>query len=173
MPLIKPPFFVAEISANHLGSFHHAKKLIKCAKDNGADAVKIQTFTADTMTIKSNKKYFQIKKGLWKNKNLWNLYNEAHTPFDWHKGLFDYAKKIGILIFSSPFDETAVDFLEKLNCPFYKLASFEMTDITLIKKIALTKKPIIISTGMASLSEIEYSYNIAKKYGSNLWLTIL
>ncbi|MDC0192530.1 pseudaminic acid synthase [Alphaproteobacteria bacterium] len=166
MSFFKLPFFIAEMSANHMGSFSNAKKIIKCAKDNGADAIKLQTFTADTMTIKSNKKYFQIKKGLWKNKNLWNLYNEAHTPLEWHKLLFDYAKKIGILIFSTPFDESAVDFLEDLNCPIYKVASFEMTDIPLIKKISSTKKPIIISTGMASLSEIEYTYKIAKKYGS-------
>ena len=166
MSIFKLPFFIAEMSANHMGSFSHAKKLIKCAKDNGADAIKLQTFTADTMTIKSNKKYFQIKKGLWKNKNLWNLYNEAHTPLEWHKLLFDYAKKIGILIFSTPFDESAVDFLEDLNCPIYKVASFEMTDIPLIKKISSTKKPIIISTGMATMNEIEYTFKVAKKYGS-------
>ena len=135
----KKPFFVAEISANHCGDFNLAKRLIKCAKLNGADAVKLQTYTPDTMTVKSNKKYFKIKNGLWKGYQLWDLYNKAQTPLHWHKDLFKYAKKIGIIIFSSPFDESAVDFLEKLKCPIYKVASFEMTDIPLIKKIAKTK----------------------------------
>ena len=159
----KTPFLIAEISANHCGSFQLAKKLIKCAKNNGADAVKIQTYTADTMTIKSKKKYFKIRNGLWKGYSLWDLYNEAHTPLDWHKKLFAYARKIKIPIFSTPFDETAVDFLEKLKCPFYKVASFEMTDIPLIEKIASTKKPIIISTGMANLNEIKKTVAVAKK----------
>ena len=160
------PYLVAEMSANHCGNFQLAKKLISCAKKNGADAVKLQTYTPNTMTIKSNKKYFKIKNGLWKGYNLWDLYNEAHTPLEWHKKLFDYSKKIGITIFSTPFDETAVDFLEKLKCPIYKIASFEMTDTPLIKKIASTKKPMIISTGMANLNEIETAYKIAKKYGA-------
>jgi len=160
------PYLVAEMSANHCGNFQLAKKLISCAKKNGADAVKLQTYTPNTMTIKSNKKYFKIKNGLWKGYNLWDLYNEAHTPLEWHKKLFDYSKKIGITIFSTPFDETAVDFLEKLKCPIYKIASFEMTDTPLIKKIAKTKKPMIISTGMANLNEIETAYKIAKKYGA-------
>ena len=160
------PFLIAEISANHCGNFSLAKKLIKCAKDNGADAAKLQTYTADTMTIKSNKKYFKIKNGLWKGYNLWNLYNESHTPLEWHKKLFEYGKKLGITIFSTPFDETAVDFLESLKCPFYKVASFEMTDIPLIKKIASTRKPMIISTGMSNLNEIELTYKTAKKFGA-------
>ena len=151
----KKVFFVAEISANHCGDFNLAKKLIKCAKINGADAVKLQTFTADTMTLKSQKKYFKIKEGLWKGYTLWDLYNKAHTPLNWHKDLFKYGKSLGIKVFSTPFDETAVDFLEKLNCPFYKIASFEMTDLNLVRKVAKTKKPIIISTGMANLEEIE------------------
>ena len=162
----KIPFFVAEISANHCGNINLAKKLIKCAKDNGADAVKLQTYTADTMTIQSNKKYFKIKNGLWKGYDLWNLYNEAHTPLEWNKKLFDYGKKLGITIFSTPFDETAVNLLEKLKCPMYKVASFEMTDLLLIKKISQTKKPIIISTGMASMEEIELAYRTAKNYGA-------
>tara|TARA_Y100001970_G_scaffold288661_1_gene416616 strand:+ start:2086 stop:3111 length:1026 start_codon:yes stop_codon:yes gene_type:complete len=162
----KPPFLIAEISANHCGNYQLAKKLIRCAKNNGADAVKIQTYTADTMTIKSKKKYFKIKNGLWKGYSLWDLYNKAHTPLDWHKKLFSYAKKIGITIFSTPFDETAVDFLEKLKCPFYKVASFEMTDLPLIKKIASTKKPMIISTGMASVKQIELTYKTAKNNGA-------
>jgi pseudaminic acid synthase len=160
------PFLVAEISANHNGSLNRAIRLIKCAKINGADAVKLQTYTADTMTIKSNKKYFKIKHGLWKGYNLWDLYNKAHTPLAWHKKLFEYAKKIKIKIFSTPFDETAVDFLEKLKCPIYKVASFEMTDIPLIKKIAKTKKPMIISTGMASLKDIDLTVKVARRYGA-------
>jgi len=160
------PFLIAEISANHCGNYNMAKKLILCAKKNGADAVKLQTYTADTMTIRSSKKYFQIKEGLWKGFNLWSLYDEAKTPLSWHKKLFLYGKKIGIKVFSTPYDETAVDFLEKLNCPIYKVASFEMTDIPLIKKIASKKKPMIISTGMANLSEIEQTVKTARKFGA-------
>jgi pseudaminic acid synthase len=163
---LKKPWFIAEISANHCGNINLAKKLIKCAKDNGADAAKLQTYTADTMTIQSNKKYFKIKNGLWKGYDLWNLYNEAHTPLEWNKKLFDYGKKLGITIFSTPYDETAVNLLEKLKCPMYKVASFEMTDLLLIKKISQTKKPIIISTGMASMEEIELAYRTAKNYGA-------
>ena len=162
----KKPFLIAEISANHCGSFLIAKKLIKCAKQNGADAVKLHTYTPQTMTINSSKKYFKIKNGLWKGYTLWNLYQKAHTPLSWHKKLFSYAKKLKIKIFSTPFDESAVDFLETLSCPMYKVSSFEMTDIPLIKKIAKTKKPLIISTGMATLAEIGLSYKTAKKYGA-------
>ena len=163
---LNPPYFIAEISANHCGEFETAKKLIKTAKVNGADAVKLQTYTPDTMTIKSNKKYFKIKNGLWKGYGLWDLYNKAHTPLSWHKELFLYAKKLGITIFSTPFDETAVTFLEKLNCPIYKISSFEMTDLPLIKRVALTKKPLIISTGLSSLKEIEETFKVAKRYGA-------
>ena len=163
---LTPPYFVAEISANHCGEFKTAKKLIKTAKINGADAVKLQTYTPDTMTIKSNKKYFKIKNGLWKGYGLWDLYNKAHTPLSWHKELFLYAKKLGITIFSTPFDETAVTFLEKLHCPIYKISSFEMTDLPLIKRVALTKKPMIISTGLSSLKEIEETFKVAKRYGA-------
>ena len=163
---MKKTYFVAEVSANHCGSILIAKKLIKCAKINGADAVKLQTYTADTMTIKSNKRYFKINNGLWKGYNLWNLYKKAHTPLKWHKELFKYAKSLNIKIFSTPFDETAVDFLEKLHCPIYKIASFEMTNLNLIKKAAKTKKPLIISTGMANLKEIEETVKTAKRYGS-------
>ena len=159
------PIFVAELSANHNGKLSIAKKLIRCAKNNGADAVKLQTYTPSTMTIQSNKKYFKITKGLWKGYKLWDLYNKAQTPYEWHQKLFSYAKKIGITIFSTPFDETAVDLLEQLNCPIYKVSSFEMLDIPLIKKIAKTKKPIIISTGMANIKEIETVYKKAKKFG--------
>ena len=159
-------FFIAEISANHCGNFKLAKKLIKCATSNGADAVKLQTYTADTMTLKSNKKYFKIKQGLWKGQTLWDLYNKAQTPLKWHKELFNYGKSLGIKVFSTPFDNTAVDFLEKLNCPIYKIASFEMTDLNLVKKVSQTKKPIIISTGMANLEEIETTFRTAKKNGA-------
>ena len=159
-------FFIAEISANHCGNFEHAKKLIKCAKINGVDAIKLQTYTADTMTNKSNKKYFKIKKGLWKGYYLWDLYNKAQTPLKWHKELFKYGKNLGLKVFSTPYDETAVDFLEKLKCPIYKIASFEMTDLNLIKKVSKTKKPIIISTGMANLKEIETSVKVAKQNGA-------
>ena len=117
------------------------------------------------MTIKSNKKYFKVKSGLWKGYQLWDLYDKLHTPLHWHDKLFKYARSLKIEIFSTPFDESAVDFLEKLNCPFYKVASFEMTDLPL-KKIAKTKKPIIISTGMASLEEIKTTFDFAKKNGA-------
>ena len=159
----KSPFFIAEISGNHNGSLNNAKKLIFTAKKYGADAVKLQTYTPKTMTIKSNKADFKIRSGLWKGKTLWDLYEQAQTPFEWQKKLFEYAKKIKITCFSTPFDETAVDLLETINCPFYKVASFEMNDIPLIKKIALTRKPMIISTGMATLREIDLAYETAKK----------
>lgn len=161
----KSPFFIAEISGNHNGSLNNAKKLIFTAKKYGADAVKLQTYTPKTMTIKSNKADFKIRSGLWKGKTLWDLYEQAQTPFEWQKKLFEYAKKIKITCFSTPFDETAVDLLETINCPFYKVASFEMNDIPLIKKIALTRKPMIISTGMATLREIDLAYETAKKNG--------
>jgi len=165
-PLKKIPFFVAEISANHNGSLFHAKKLIKIAKKYGADAVKLQSYTPGTITINSKRNEFFIKKGLWKGKTLWDLYKKAQTPFEWHKELFNYAKKLKIICFSTPFDESAVDLLETLNCPFYKVASFEMNHIPLIKRVAKTKKPIIISTGMANLKEIDLAYKTAKKNGA-------
>jgi pseudaminic acid synthase len=163
---LKNYFFIAEISANHCGSIEHAKKLIYTAKIYGADAVKLQSYTPSTITINSKRSEFLIKKGLWKGKTLWDLYKKAQTPFEWHKELFDYAKKLKITCFSTPFDESAVDLLESLNCPFYKVASFEMNHIPLIKKIAQTKKRIIISTGMANLNEIDIAYKIAKNNGA-------
>jgi len=163
----KKPFFIAEISANHNGSLAAAKKLIFSAKKYGADAVKLQTYTPETMTINSKKNEFKIKNGLWRGKTLWDLYQDAQTPFEWQKKLFNYAKKIKITCFSTPFDSTAVDLLESLNCPFYKVASFEINDIPLIKKIARTKKPMIISTGMATLKEIDLAFYTAKKNGCN------
>jgi len=159
-------FFVAEISANHCGSIIHAKKLIYTAKIYGANAVKLQTYIPDTMTINSDKSDFKIRGGLWNGKTLWNLYKKAQTPFEWHKKLFEYAKKLKITCFSTPFDETAVDLLESLNCPFYKVASFEMTHIPLIKKIAKTRKVMIISTGMANLKEIDLTYKTAMNNGA-------
>jgi pseudaminic acid synthase len=163
----KKTYFIAEISANHNGSLRQAKKIIYIAKKYGADAVKLQTYTPDTMTIKSNKLDFKIKGGLWNGKTLWDLYEKAQTPFEWHEELFNYAKKIKITCFSTPFDESAVDLLESLNCPFYKIASFEMNHIPLIKRVSQTKKPIIISTGMANLKEIDLAYKTAKKNGAN------
>jgi pseudaminic acid synthase len=162
----KRPYFIAEISANHNGSLIKAKKLIFLAKKYGADAVKLQTYTAETITIKSKRKEFLIQEGLWKGKYLWDLYNKSKTPFEWHKQLFEYAKKIKITCFSSPFDESAVDLLESLKTPFYKIASPEITHIPLIKKIAKTKKLIIMSTGMANLEEIDFAYKTAKLNGA-------
>ena len=155
------PYLIAEISCNHNGSINNAKNLIKLAKKSNADAVKFQTYTPDTITLKSNKKDFKINSGLWKGKTLWDLYNKAQTPFNWFPKLFETAKKNKIDCFSSPFDETAVDLLESLGCPFYKLASFEINHIPLIKKIAKTKKPIIISTGTAKIHEIDNAIRTA------------
>lgn len=162
---LESPYVIAEISGNHNGSLERAKELIDLAKVNGADCVKIQTYTPDTMTIKSNKDDFLISGGLWDGYNLWDLYDWAQTPYHWQKELFEHAKKIGITIISTPFDETAVDLLESLDCPFYKVASFELTDLPLIKYIAETKKPMILSTGMANEEEIEEAMNVVNKYG--------
>ena len=159
----KKPFFIAEISANHCGSLSKAMNLIKLAKSKGADAVKLQTYTPEMMTIKNLN--YKIKNGLWKNLNLWKLYKEAQTPLEWHLPLFKYAKKMNIKIFSTPFNVDALKFLEKLNCQAYKVASFEMNDLNLIKEIAKTKKPMIISTGLANIKEIENTYKKAKKFG--------
>jgi len=160
------PYFIAEISSNHCGKLSMAKKLIKLAKQSNADAVKLQTFKTDLMTMNIDNKFFTIKHGIWKNYKLWNLYNKAKTPYEWHRELFNYGKKIGITVFSSVFDEVSLSFLEKLNCPIYKISSFELTDLYLIKKIAQTKKPMIISTGTGSLEEISEAYNCAKKNGA-------
>ena len=159
------PYIIAEISGNHNGSLERAKELINLAQANGADCVKIQTYTPDTMTIKSNKEDFLITGGLWDGYNLWDLYDWAQTPYEWQKELFDHAKDIGITIISTPFDETAVDLLETLNCPFYKVASFEITDLPLVKYIAETKKPMILSTGMANEQEIKEAVEVVKTFG--------
>jgi pseudaminic acid synthase len=159
------PYIIAELSANHNGSIERAFESIKEAKKAGADAVKIQTYTADTMTIDCDRDEFKITGGLWDGYKLYDLYKEAQTPYEWHKPLFDYAKEIGITIFSTPFDETAVDLLEELNTPAYKIASFEMTDFSLVKTVAQTKKPMIISTGMANLEEIKEVVEVARENG--------
>ena len=153
------PYIIAELSANHNGSIETAKKSIAAAKECGVNAIKLQTYTPETMTINCNKKDFIIKGGLWDGYTLYELYEEAHTPFEWHEELFRYAKKIGIDIFSSPFDETAVDLLEELKTPAYKIASFELCDIPLIKYVASKNKPILISTGLASIREIDEAIN--------------
>ena len=163
-----PTYVVAEMSANHSGSIKNAFKIIKEAKDAGADAIKIQSYEPDTITLNTNSTDFLIdKKSPWADyKNLWNLYDIAKTPFNWHKDLFDYAKSINIEIFSTPFDETSVDLLEQLNAPAYKIASPEIINIPLLKKVALTKKPIIISTGACSSEEIDVAMETLKGSGA-------
>lgn len=162
-----PPFIVAELSANHNGSLKRALKTIEAAKKAGAHAIKFQTYTADTITLNSRTKEFLItnKKSLWYGKNLYDLYQEAHTPWEWHKTLFDHAHKLGLTAFSTPFDETAVDFLETLQVPCYKIGSPEIVDLPLIKKVAATKKPLILSTGGATLAEIKEAVQTARKAG--------
>ncbi|WP_066192299.1 pseudaminic acid synthase [Gracilibacillus timonensis] len=161
-------FIIAELSANHGQDIDIAKKTMEAAKNAGADAIKLQTYTADTMTINSNLDYFKINTGtLWDGRTLYDLYKEAYTPWEWHQELFEYAKEIGIVIFSSPFDYTAVDLLEDLKTPAYKVASFEITDIPLIKYVASKGKPVIISTGIATLSEIEEAVLACREMGNN------
>ena len=160
-----PPYIIAEMSANHNGKIENAFKIIEMAKRSGANAVKIQTYRPDTITIKSDKNDFKINDGLWKGRTLYDLYDWAHTPWEWHERLFEFAKKIGITIFSSPFDKTAVDLLEELNVPAYKIASFEIVDLPLIKYVASKNKPIIISTGMANKTEIQDAVNICLESG--------
>lgn len=159
------PYLIAEMSANHNGSFETALTLIQEAKKAGVDAVKLQTYTPDTITLNCNYPEFKIDEGLWSGKTLYELYQWAHTPWDWHKSLFDYARKIGITIFSSPFDNSAVDLLEDLNAPAYKIASFEAVDLSLIRYVASTGKPMIISTGMANCDEISEAINAAHNGG--------
>ena len=161
------PFIVAELSGNHNQSLERALKIIDAAAESGAHALKLQTYTADTLTI--NKKdgdfYLGNKKSLWNGMSMYDLYKEAYTPWEWHEKLFSRCKEVGMICFSSPFDTTAVDFLEELNCPCYKIASTENTDFALLEKVAKTKKPIIISTGMATISELGEMVKIVKHNG--------
>jgi len=160
-----PPYIIAELSANHNGSLERAFETIKAAHESGAHAIKIQTYTADTMTIDCDREDFMIHGGLWDGYKLYDLYKWAETPFEWHKAIFDYAASLGITIFSTPFDESAVDLLESLNTPAYKIASFEATDLPLIRYVASKGKPVIMSTGMCSESEISEAVATAQEAG--------
>jgi N-acetylneuraminate synthase len=161
------PFIIAEMSGNHNQSLERALEIVEAAARTGVHAIKLQTYTADTMTLDLKEREFFIsdEKSPWKGQSLYDLYKIAHTPWDWHKPIFDHAKKLGLICFSTPFDETSVDFLEKLRSPTYKIASFENTDIPLIKRVAATGKPLIISTGMATLEELDESVNAAREAG--------
>ncbi|MCX8047581.1 pseudaminic acid synthase [Anoxybacillus ayderensis] len=162
-----PPFIIAEMSGNHNQSLERALEIVEAAAKAGAHALKIQTYTADTMTLNLDNKDFKIEdpESLWKGNTLYQLYQQAYTPWEWHKPIFDRARELGMIPFSTPFDETAVDFLEELDVPMYKIASFENNDIPLIKKVASTGKPMIISTGMATVAELDETVRVAREAG--------
>lgn len=162
----EPTYIIAELSANHNQNFDQAAKILEAAKEAGADAVKLQTYTPDTMTIDCNNEYFKIKDTIWAGKNLYSLYGEAYTPWEWQPKLKEIADRLGLTLFSTPFDHTAVDFLEQMNVPAYKIASFEVVDLPLLQKIAKTGKPVIMSTGMASLDEIDEAVRTLREAGN-------
>lgn len=163
----KPAYIIAEMSANHAGSKDRALEIIRAAKDAGADCVKIQTYTPDTITLNSDKKWFKIGKGTWEGENLYSLYQKAYTPWEWQKDLKKEAEKIGIDFFSTPYEKTAVDFLEDLGVKFYKVASFSITNLPFLKYLAKKGKPIIMSTGMATLAEIDEAVRAIQETGND------